>query len=64
MTKLLREKEEIWSQNVPKIAPITEMQGEGKEFFIAIDYVRYFYHAHFIPIVGVGKERRILIGQW
>ena len=24
----------------------------------------YFQHAHFIPIVGVGKERRILIGPW
>ena len=23
---------------------------------------RYFQHAHFIPILGVGKERRILIG--
>ena len=23
---------------------------------------RYFQHAHFVPIVGVGKERRILIG--
>ena len=23
-----------------------------------------FQHAHFIPIVGVGKERRILIGPW
>ena len=22
---------------------------------------RYFQHAHFIPLVGVGKERRILI---
>ena len=21
-------------------------------------------HAHFIPIVGVGKERRTLIGSW
>ena len=26
-------------------------------------YRRYFQHAHFIPIVGVGK-RRILIGPW
>ena len=24
----------------------------------------FFQHAHFIPIVGVGKERRILIGPW
>ena len=24
----------------------------------------YFQHAHFIPIVGVGKERRTLIGPW
>ena len=23
---------------------------------------KYFQHAHFIPIVGVGKERRILFG--
>ena len=24
----------------------------------------YFQHAHFILIVGVGNERRILIGLW
>ena len=24
----------------------------------------YLQHAHFIPIVGVGKERRALIGPW
>ena len=24
----------------------------------------YCQHAHFIPIVGVGKERRTLIGPW
>ena len=24
----------------------------------------YFQHAHFVPIVGVGKERRTLIGPW
>ena len=29
------------------------------------EYVYAFYqHAHFIPIVGVGKERRTLIGPW
>ena len=27
-------------------------------------YGRYFQNAHFIPMVGVGKERRILIGPW
>ena len=25
---------------------------------------RYFKHAHYIPLVGVGKERRALIGAW
>ena len=25
---------------------------------------RYFQHAYFIPIVGVGKERCILIDPW
>ena len=25
---------------------------------------RYFQHAHFIPIVGVGKRGRISIGPW
>ena len=24
----------------------------------------YFQHVHFIPVVGVGKERRTLIGPW
>ena len=27
-------------------------------------YAFFFQHAHFIPLVGVGKERRILIGPW
>ena len=27
-------------------------------------YSLYFQHAHFIPMVGVGKERRTLIGPW
>ena len=31
---------------------------------LGVVLVRYFQHAHFIPIVGVGKERRILIGPW
>ena len=26
--------------------------------------IRYFQHAHLIPIVGVGKERHTLIGLW
>ena len=26
--------------------------------------VNNFQHAHFIPIVGAGKERRTLIGPW
>ena len=25
---------------------------------------RYFQHAHYIPIVGVGKERRALTSAW
>ena len=25
---------------------------------------RYFQHAHYIPKVGVGKERSALIGAW
>ena len=29
-----------------------------------VELRRYFQHGHFIPIVGMGKERRILIGQW
>ena len=24
----------------------------------------FYQHAHFIPIVGMGKERRVLIGPW
>ena len=24
----------------------------------------YFQHTHFIPLVGVGEERRTLIGPW
>ena len=31
-------------------------------FFSIMFYYAYFQHAHFISIVGVGKERRILIG--
>ena len=27
-------------------------------------HVRYFQHAHFMPIVSVGKKRRTLIGPW
>ena len=26
--------------------------------------VCFYQHAHFIPIVGVGKDRRTLIGSW
>ena len=26
--------------------------------------VRCYQHVHFIPIVGVGKEKRTLIGPW
>ena len=29
-----------------------------------IYFIFFFQHAHFIPIVGVGKKRRILIGPW
>ena len=32
--------------------------------FVQLSVDRYFRHAHFIPIVGVGKERRMLIGPW
>ena len=32
------------------------------EVFVA--RYRFFQHVHFIPIVGVGKERRTLIGPW
>ena len=31
---------------------------------ICVTIHTYFQHAHFIPIVGVGKERRTLIGPW
>ena len=30
----------------------------------SIQICRYFQHAHLIPTVGVGKERRILVGPW
>ena len=40
-------------------------------FFIGMTFycdassaLAYFQHAYFIPIVGVGKERRILTGPW
>ena len=32
--------------------------------YFELQYCLYFQHAHFNPIVGVGKERRILIGPW
>ena len=31
---------------------------------IIIIRLRYFQHAHFIPIVGVEKKRHIIIGLW
>ena len=33
-----------------------------KPTFILYTFRRYFQHAHFIPIVGVGGEAQILIG--
>ena len=38
-----------------------------RKFFLCISvhtYVVYFQHAHFMPIVGGGKERRTLISLW
>ena len=31
---------------------------------VAVNPLYFFQHAHFILIVGVRKERRILIGPW
>ena len=32
--------------------------------FFPVQYCRYFQHARFIPIVGVGKRGALEIGPW
>ena len=34
------------------------------DYFISSFCLRYFRHAHFIPMLGMGKERRTLIGPY